>query len=277
MDKIFYIDKKMGVSSYDVIRDIKHKFNITKIGHAGTLDPFATGLLIIMVGETTKVSNFLMSDIKEYEATIKLGIGTDSYDLDGNIIERKEVPNITTKDILDVFEKFKGDIKQVPPMYSAIKVNGKKLYELARKNQEIDLKPRDVHIYNLDLISFEKNEIRFKCMVSKGTYIRSLGVDIAKALNTVGHLTSLRRIRVGKASIKDAIDVVNINEENGYNIKDCLDMKQVVIDESLIKDGKRIKLDIDDEYVLLLNKDRKEIAIYQKDENEYKSLRGFNL
>lgn len=277
MDKIFYIDKKMGVSSYDVIRDIKHKFNITKIGHAGTLDPFATGLLIIMVGETTKVSNFLMSDIKEYEATIKLGIGTDSYDLDGNIIERKEVPNITTKDILDVFEKFKGDIKQVPPMYSAIKVNGKKLYELARKNQEIDLKPRDVHIYNLDLISFEKNEIRFKCMVSKGTYIRSLGVDIAKALNTVGHLTSLRRIRVGKASIKDAIDVVNINEENGYNIKDCLDMKQVVIDESLIKDGKRIKLDIDDEYVLLLNKDGKEIAIYQKDENEYKSLRGFNL
>lgn len=230
MKGVLIIDKPMGVTSFDVIRDIRKEYGTKKVGHTGTLDPMATGVLPILIGDATKLSDYLMDHDKEYIAVLKLGEKRDTGDSEGNIIETSKIPNLTTQEIENTLKAFIGKISQIPPMYSAIKVNGKKLYELAREGKEIERKPRSVEIYSIELLEVEKNKeniidkIKFKVNCSKGTYIRTLCEDIAEKLGTVGYMKELRRTRVGKFTLEDINKCVSLeeilSEENAYILKE---------------------------------------------------------
>lgn len=219
MDGIILIDKPKGVTSHDIVYKVKKLLN-EKVGHTGTLDPNATGVLPLLVGRGTKLSKYLINHDKTYIVTLKLGEKTDTADSEGKVIEKKEVSKevFSKEKLLQTFSNFTGKILQTPPIYSAIKVNGKKLYEYARKGQEIEIKPREIEIYKISLIEISQiaNTIEFEVSCSKGTYIRSLCEDIAKELNTVGYMKELRRVQVGEFLIKDSITVEDLqkNEDN---------------------------------------------------------------
>lgn len=219
MDGIILIDKPKGVTSHDIVYKVKKLLN-EKVGHTGTLDPNATGVLPLLVGRGTKLSKYLINHDKTYIVTLKLGEKTDTADSEGKVIEKKEVSKevFSKEKLLQTFSNFTGKILQTPPIYSAIKVNGKKLYEYARKGQEIEVKPREIEIYKISLIEINQiaNTIEFEVSCSKGTYIRSLCEDIAKELNTVGYMKELRRVQVGEFLIKDSITVEDLqkNEDN---------------------------------------------------------------
>ncbi len=219
MDGIILIDKPKGVTSHDIVYKVKKLLN-EKVGHTGTLDPNATGVLPLLVGRGTKLSKYLINHDKTYIVTLKLGEKTDTADSEGKVIEKKEVSKevFSKEKLLQTFSNFTGKILQTPPIYSAIKVNGKKLYEYARKGQEIEIKPREIEIYKISLIEINQiaNTIEFEVSCSKGTYIRSLCEDIAKELNTVGYMKELRRVQVGEFLIKDSITVEDLqkNEDN---------------------------------------------------------------
>ena len=219
MDGIILIDKPKGVTSHDIVYKVKKLLN-EKVGHTGTLDPNATGVLPLLVGRGTKLSKYLINHDKTYIVTLKLGEKTDTADSEGKVIEKKEVSKevFSKEKLLQTFSNFTGKILQTPPIYSAIKVNGKKLYEYARKGQEIEIKPREIEIYKISLIEINQiaNTIEFEASCSKGTYIRSLCEDIAKELNTVGYMKELRRVQVGEFLIKDSITVEDLqkNEDN---------------------------------------------------------------
>lgn len=219
MDGIILINKAKNCTSNNVVNKVKHILN-EKTGHIGTLDPNATGLLPILVGKGTKLSQYLINHDKEYEVELKLGIKTDTADLEGKIIEEKEVAdNLLEKEkVLDVLNGFIGKQKQVPPMYSAIKVNGKKLYEYARKNVQIELEAREIEIYEIKLgtINQKENRITFTVHCSKGTYIRSLCEDIAQRLGTIGYMKELNRTKVGIFNIENSISVEEL-EQNKNN------------------------------------------------------------
>ena len=187
MNGVLIVDKEKGRTSFDIIRDVRKQYNMKKVGHTGTLDPLATGVLPILLGDSTKLSDYLMDHDKEYIAVIKLGQKTDTADSEGKIIEEKIVPNINIEEVKQAMSIFIGEIQQIPPMYSAIKIDGKKLYDLARQGKEVERKTRKVTIYSINNIklSKEKNEIEFIVNCSKGTYIRTLCEDIAKKLDTV--------------------------------------------------------------------------------------------
>ena len=219
MDGIILIDKPKGVTSHDILYKVKKLLN-EKVGHTGTLDPNATGVLPLLVGRGTKLSKYLINHDKTYIVTLKLGEKTDTADSEGKVIEKKEVSKevFSKEKLLQTFSNFTGKILQIPPIYSAIKVNGKKLYEYARKGQEVEIKPRQIEIYKISLIEINQiaNTIEFEVSCSKGTYIRSLCEDIAKELNTVGYMKELRRVQVGEFLIKDSITVEDLqkNEDN---------------------------------------------------------------
>ena len=219
MDGIILIDKPKGVTSHDIVYKVKKLLN-EKVGHTGTLDPNATGVLPLLVGRGTKLSKYLINHDKTYIVTLKLGEKTDTADSEGKVIEKKEVSKevFSEEKLLQTFRNFTGKILQIPPIYSAIKVNGKKLYEYARKGQEVEIKPRQIEIYKISLIEINQiaNTIEFEVSCSKGTYIRSLCEDIAKELNTVGYMKELRRVQVGEFLIKDSITVEDLqkNEDN---------------------------------------------------------------
>lgn len=197
IDGIVLLNKPEGVTSNGLLQQVRRVYNAKKAGHTGALDPFATGLLPICLGEATKVSGLLLDSDKRYVATLQLGVETDSGDKDGNPLKTVSVPTLTEAVLETVFSQFKGDIMQVPPMYSALKHQGKPLYEYARKGINIERPARPIHIYELKLIDFENTVVRFEVLCSKGTYVRTLGEDIAKALGTVGHLTGLHRTQTG--------------------------------------------------------------------------------
>lgn len=209
MNRIFILNKPTTFTSQDAVSKLKKILNQKKAGHTGTLDPMATGVLPILVGDTTKLSKYLVEHTKTYIATLKLGIATDTGDSEGKTIEEKSV-NMDVFEITyleKILKKFLGKQLQTPPMYSAIKVNGRKLYEYARKGEEVEIPKREIEIYNIKLIDFskEKCEITFEVECSKGTYIRTLCEDIAKKLNTVGYMNGLTRTRVDKFNITNAI------------------------------------------------------------------------
>ena len=206
------IDKESDYTSRDVCNIIAKIFDAKKVGHAGTLDPFATGLLIVGLNNATKVLTYIEGQYKTYEATLLLGSKTSSGDHTDEIILEKEVPELTKKDIEDVFQSLIGSNKQTVPITSAVHVNGRKLYQYAHLNQEVELPTRTIEIKELELISFNKKEITFKTTVSKGTYIRVLGETIAEKLNTVGHLVSLRRTKIIDIDVKDAHRIKELNE-----------------------------------------------------------------
>ena len=212
-EAVLIVDKPVGPTSFDIVRDLKKIFPKEKIGHAGSLDPFATGVLILLLGKATKISNSLINSDKTYRATLTLGTETDSLDLTGNSIKTAPIPKLTKEDVVACLKSFEGEWSQLPPMFSAKKVQGVRLYELARMNVSI---PRDrvsVQLYRLDLIELGPSQIVFEVHCSKGTYIRSLGKEIAEKLGTVGHLTALRRLSCGPFLIEGSATVEQIQAD----------------------------------------------------------------
>jgi len=207
MDGILLIDKDQGCTSYDVIRKIKRLFEGEKIGHTGTLDPIATGLLILCIGKATKLSSTFMNLEKEYVAKVKLGAVSDTLDADGTIKIVKENCSVEPDSLKNVLRKYIGEIEQIPPMYSAKKVQGKKLYQYARKGLSIERKPIRIKISELELIQFSKDEAEFRVRISKGGYVRVLCDDIGRDLGCGGYMLSLRRTKIGEFDVKNAIKV----------------------------------------------------------------------
>lgn len=252
MNGIIIINKPKGCTSHDIVYKVKKIFN-EKVGHTGTLDPMAEGVLPILIGKGTLVSKYLMNHDKKYIVKLQLGIKTDTADSEGKVIEEKTVDAklLNEENIINVLKTFLGKQEQIPPIYSAIKVNGKKLYEYARKGQEVDLKPRQIEIYDIKLIrySVEEKQIEFEVFCGKGTYIRSLCEDIATKFETVGYMKELKRIQVGDFKIENSItiDELERNIENGDFIAD-----KVISVEKLFMENGCIGLD-DRKLQLFLN------------------------
>ena len=228
MDGILVINKPKGYTSQDVVSRVKKILNISKAGHTGTLDPNATGVLPVLLGKATKLSKYLIEHGKSYEATIKFGEKRDTGDIEGDVIEKQEfnISNFSKTEIEEILASFIGKQKQLPPMYSAIKVDGKKLYEYAREGKKIEREERDIEIYSINLkeILEEENEIVFTVSCSKGTYIRVLCEDIAKKLNTVGFMNDLTRINVDKFELVNSITLNELEK-----IKDSKEILNKVI------------------------------------------------
>lgn len=204
MNIVANINKDYGITSHDAVAAVKKLFKVKKAGHAGTLDPIATGVLLICLNEATKIAPFLSDLDKEYIMTAKLGETTDTYDSEGRIIKKATQCEISRNDIERTIEKFVGEMEQIPPMYSAIKVSGKPLYKLARKGIEIERKPRRINIYFIGILKFENPFLTLRVSCSKGTYIRSLCHDIGNALGVGAHITELVRTRIGEFAIENS-------------------------------------------------------------------------
>ena len=242
MDGLILINKQKGFTSHDVVNVIRKKLNTKKVGHTGTLDPNATGVLPILVGKATKISKYLMEHDKTYIATIKLGEKTDTGDSEGQVIEEKSIPaDLKKEDINNALQNFFGKQKQVPPMYSAIKINGKKLYEYAREGKEVKLEAREIEIYKIELLEYQNNKIKFEVECSKGTYIRTLCDDIAKKLGTVGYMEELQRTKVNNFRIEDSILLDDITLENAE--KNMIKIEEVFKEKETIElDNKKLEL-----------------------------------
>ncbi|HEY5550634.1 MAG TPA: tRNA pseudouridine(55) synthase TruB [Opitutaceae bacterium] len=205
VDGLLLMDKPGGLTSHDIVYRVRRKLQMKRIGHAGTLDPMATGLLIILVGKATKASQYLMGADKVYEGTLRLGITTNSQDADGEVMETQPVPAFTAAQIEEAMNTFLGDQYQTPPMFSAIKVGGVPLYKLARKGEEIEREPRFIRISKLETLGFESPDLRFRMFCTKGTYVRTFAHDLGRKLGCCGHLCALRRIASGEFSVASAI------------------------------------------------------------------------
>lgn len=241
MDGIIIINKEKEYTSNDVVQIVKHTLN-EKVGHTGTLDPNATGVLPILIGKGTKISKYLVNHDKIYEATLQLGIKTDTADGEGKVLETSKINKniLLEENINKTLKSFKGKQTQIPPMYSAIKVNGKKLYDYARKGEKIEVPVRNIEIYNLELnkIDIQNNQIEIRIECSKGTYIRTLCEDIAERLGTIGYMKELNRIQVGEFNIKKAIKIKELKanrnnrdylKENIISLEKILENKEEII------------------------------------------------
>ena len=276
MDGILLINKEAGMTSHDVVGKVRYLLKTKKVGHCGTLDPDATGVLVLCIGKATKALQFLTSESKEYIATLSLGSFTDTYDASGAILEEKEFSGVSG--VEDVLHSFLGEQEQIPPIYSAIKVNGKKLYEYARNNEEVKIEPRHICIENIELLNQKDHLITFKALCSKGTYIRSLCVDIAKKLGYPGHMATLQRTKSGAFLLEDCCTLEDVKNGNFkmLSIEEAFSdyEKFIVEDENIVYHGKLIKSDIDHD-VVVTNKDGKVLAVYGPHQDGYlKSIRG---
>lgn len=207
------INKPKGITSHDVVAILRRILKIKQIGHTGTLDPFAEGVLPICIGKATRLIEFL-EDEKAYIGTVQFGKSTDTYDVDGKIINTSE-KQITFEDLENALKDFRGEIEQTPPIYSAIKINGKKLYEYAREGKDVEIKPRKVYIQKLEILSFDeiKQQAELYIECSKGTYIRSIANDLGLALQTYGYLTKLVRVKAGKFTLRESIELNKLNSK----------------------------------------------------------------
>ena len=287
MNGIILVNKPYGYTSRDVVNILCKKFKTKRIGHTGTLDPIATGVLILCIGSATKLVEALTSDDKEYIATVELGTLTDTLDNTGNVI-KEEKTNLNVNQIKKALEKMQGVYEQEVPIYSAVKINGKKLYEYAREGINVDLPKRMVNIKSLELINnikYENNKTTFqiRCHVSKGTYIRSLVNDIAHELGTVGTMTSLNRVKQGIFNISDSYTLEDIENDNYklLSIKEALsNVKQVIVSgEALfkIKNGTRLENIYHSDKVLFLDEFNNEIALYKTLDNDDKILKVYKM
>ncbi|HEV2319053.1 MAG TPA: tRNA pseudouridine(55) synthase TruB [Verrucomicrobiae bacterium] len=205
LDGAILVDKPSGPTSHDVVAAIRRKFGIKKVGHCGTLDPNATGLLIIVVGRGTRLSEKLMGDDKVYEGSIRLGVTTNSYDVEGDILESKPVPELTLDQLNELAGQFIGDQMQTPPMVSAIKKGGVPLYKLARKGVEVEREPRLIHIYNFRITNYSEPDAEFRLACTKGTYVRGVAHELGQKIGCGAHLAVLRRSASGKFDVADAV------------------------------------------------------------------------
>ena len=276
MDKLVVVNKPSDITSRDVVNKLCKIFNTKKIGHTGTLDPIASGVLVCVCGKYTKLVNDLTSLDKEYIATIKLGIKTDTLDTKGTIIEEKDV-NVTLDDIKKVFNNFPKSYNQTVPKYSAVKINGKKLYEYARNNIDIKLPVRKVEIYFLELLNFDGTSITFKTKVSKGTYIRSLIEDICNDLNTFGTMSNLIRTKQGNFSIEESYTLNDIENGNykSLSIHEFLNYPTIEIPDEYLKliiNGNKIPNSFNIKDKVIFTKSNKDYAIYI---NEFNVLKPY--
>lgn len=220
MDGIIIINKEKNCTSHDVVKKVKNIFH-EKVGHTGTLDPNATGVLPLLVGQGTKMSQYLIEHDKEYEVVLKLGAKTTTADSEGEILETQTVTAnmMQEENVQKILNSFLGEQEQLPPIYSAIKIKGKKLYEYARESKKVDIPARKIHIYDIELnnINAQEKEIYFKVHCSKGTYIRSLCEDIASKLGTIGYMKELNRTKVGQFTINEAVNIRDL-EQNSNNL-----------------------------------------------------------
>lgn len=243
MNGIIIVNKPKGCTSHDIVYKIKKLFG-EKVGHTGTLDPMAEGVLPILIGKGTLLSKYLINHNKKYIVKLQLGIKTDTADSEGKIIEEKTVnlELLNRENIINILKTFIGKQQQIPPIYSAIKVNGKKLYEYARKGQEVNLKPRQIEIFEMNLIEYskEKKQIQFEVYCGKGTYIRSLCEDIAKKFETVGYMKELKRTQVGDFIIEDSV-IIDDLEKNIEN-NDFINQNVISLEDLFVKNPK-IQLD----------------------------------
>ena len=272
---IIVVNKSPGFTSRDVVNVLSKEFKTKKMGHTGTLDPIASGVLVVCIGKYTKLVNTLTSLDKEYIAEIKLGIKTDTLDITGQVLEEKKA-QVTWEQVQTVLESFLGEYQMEVPIYSAIKVKGKKLYQYAREGKEVALPVKRVTIYDIELLDFKDDLIKFRVKVAKGTYIRSLIRDICAKLGVMGTMQSLIRTKQGSFKLEEAYTLEEI-KEGKYKIlevRDVLDVLECELDQELekkVSNGNKIKLNIKSDYILFI-KNKQEVALYQKDKEEYKPL-----
>ena len=277
MDGVLLINKEEGLSSHDVVRKLRKILNTKKVGHCGTLDPLAKGLLVVTVGKALKISRFIEGDEKEYIATIKLGECTATLDREGEIIEKREVTPFNKEKIEQVFNSLIGKIKQKPPIYSAVSVNGKRLYEYARENIDVEIKERDIEIKRLELIDYNDKFIKYKVVCSKGTYVRVLCETIANRLNNIGYMYDLVRTRIGKLYLANSFTLNDI-ESGNYTLKDIESsltnfVVLVAKDKDLYKASNGNTLDFYIEgNVLIIDEFREVIALYEGDKEKNKLM-----
>lgn len=282
MNGVIILNKPANITSRDVINQLTKILNTKKIGHTGTLDPIATGVLVICIGKYTKLCEVLTSTYKEYIATIKLGLKTDTLDITGNILNKEEIHNLSEIQIINVLESFLGKSIQTTPIYSAVKINGKKLYEYAREGKEIELPKREIDIQKIELLSYKKNEITFKTTVSKGTYIRALIDDICTKLNVIGTMSSLIRTKQGNFSLENAYTIEEIAKKNYHllTLEEVLnDYEKINIDDNLfekVKNGAIITRTFKEEKACLVYKN-KIIAIYQVYSKDKKKAKPYKM
>lgn len=272
LEGLLLINKPQNMTSFDVIAKLRKKLHIKKIGHSGTLDPMATGVLLVLVGKATKILPYLENTDKEYVASFELGKETTTEDIWGEVTNTKEVTPIA--DLQALCNTFIGKQKQLPPMVSSIKINGKKLYEYAREGMEIERPLRDIEVY--DIQALNENTIKVKC--SSGTYIRSLIRDMAYKSNNVGCMSSLQRVGVGNFTIDDCMDLEELTLENIklHSIYDALSyLPMIEVDDPFdVKNGKKIHIDTEHDMVLMV-KDKEALAIYKRHhKNVFACVRG---
>ena len=272
MNGILVVNKDKDMTSRDVVNIISKKFNTKKVGHSGTLDPIATGVLVVAIGKYTKLIDILTSSYKEYVASFQLGILTDTLDITGNIIDEKSY-GVDKELIESVLKSFLGKSIQEVPKYSAVKINGKKLYEYAREGIDIDLPKREIDIKEIELYSFKGDTITFRCVVSKGTYIRSLINDIGKKLNTYATMTELKRTKQGNFKIEDSYTLKSIEKEQFklLTYKDIFKSyeKYELNDEEYfkVKNGQKMPINFKNDEIIYTYKDEY-IALYVKDNDK---------
>ena len=270
LNKIIIVNKEKGYTSRDVVNKLTKILNTKKIGHTGTLDPLAEGVLVCLTGKYTKLVSLITSYDKEYIATIKLGIQTDTLDITGKIIKEENPRKITKEEINESLTSFIGKSMQEVPIYSAVSINGKRLYQYARNNEIIELPKREIEIKKIELLDYENNNIKIRVLVSKGTYIRSLIRDICSSLDVLGVLSELVRTKQGNFKIEDSYTLKDI-ENNNYQclqIDDVLDLKRIELDDTLYKkviNGN--KLEKKENGYILYTKNNMEIALYFYEDN----------
>ena len=269
MNGFILVNKKKDMTSRDVVNFLTKILNTKKIGHTGTLDPFAEGILLVGVNKGLKVVKLLNYKDKEYIAKVKLGIKTDTLDITGNILEEKK-EELNKEELLEVLKSFIGDYSYEVPIYSAIKVNGKKLYEYARNDQKVELPIKNSYIYDIKLIDFKDNSFTFSVKVSNGTYIRALVRDISKKLNKLMTLEELTRTKVDNLLIENSYTLEDIKNNNFklLKINDLLNYKEVELNRDLedkVLNGNKIKLDEKEDNILFI-KEKEEIAVYTREE-----------
>lgn len=278
MNGVIIVNKHEGVTSRDIVNDLIHIFHTKKIGHTGTLDPIATGVLVITIGTYTKLGDDLTSLYKEYIAEAELGYETDTLDNTGNITNKSNI-KVSEEEIKNIILSYQKKYDQEVPLYSSIKINGKKLYEYARCNEVVKLPKREVDIKEIEVLSINNNKIKFRCLVSKGTYIRSLIRDIGSSLNTYATMTSLIRTKQGKFSLEEASTINDIRSNNYHllKIEDLLDVEIINCDYDLyhkVNNGVKLSKEYDKEYVLF-KYNNEDICLYKKDEEYFRMYLKF--
>lgn len=246
MDGILIINKPKGFTSHDVVNIVRKYLNEKKVGHTGTLDPNATGVLPVLIGKATKLSKYLIEHNKEYIVMAELGKLTNTGDTEGDIIKEdleieEKIHNLNNEKIIDILNSFKGEQSQVPPIYSAIKIKGKKAYEYARSGQDIKIEPRKIKIFDIELLNFKDKEIKFKVVCSKGTYIRTLCEDIAKKIGTIGFMKELERTKVNEFNIENSVTIDEIKKSTNKSDIDNI-IKKIIKIEEIFKDKEIINL-----------------------------------